>query len=496
MHEKNIKQLVVKQLKKDFPRWHTLTKKEKKKLARDVLEEVVRTYEFNKDITEPLHVLTGTPAIPEGIIPLGKMEQLITNITRGLFDMNMKRSQMYIKDDELKAIDALLNDTVINTLLSYDAYTPSMHTIHPCHFFRAELLKSLKYPEMSYRRYCTIINHLESKTERAFVHLSLRKKEKIDHSQLSQFRSRLTVTNLVNMTVYALYLLIQSGKIPYPFTICGVDSTDCAVPCNAHPLATITVGTKKVRIYSELNADCGPRRNKRNKSAFFVGYRIHTLAAIDPETGNSIPVCSLIAPANHHDTLFLSQLVSLSKAMGLQMKIITADEAYRDVAQNESIQKDRGIHVIASPDPHVKVPEHVDETDYRVYMNEWCEIPMKYAGRTDAGHEFACGDTDNACLHAPLCDKYREVPLDAGHFGQIPDIIPEVTQARNMRKHMERTYNLLKHREGIEHIRITSQQGVMAAVTIAQIAELLLEIAGTRKTEKKEEMQQKLALAV
>jgi hypothetical protein len=61
-----------------------------------------------------------------------------------------------------------------------------------------------------------------------------------------------------------------------------------------------------------------------------------------------------------------------------------------------------------------------------------------------------------------------EVPLDVGHFGQIPECIP-----------MERTYNLLKHREEIEHIRVTSQQGVMAAVTIARIAELLLEITGT-----------------
>jgi hypothetical protein len=58
---------------------------------------------------------------------------------------------------------------------------------------------------------------------------------------------------------------------------------------------------------------------------------------------------------------------------------------------------------------------------------------------------------------------------------------------------MERAYNLLKHREGIEHIRITSQQGVMAVTTIAQIAELLLEIAGTRKTEKKEDSQPGLA---
>ena len=76
MHENNIKQQTVKQLKKNFPRWKHLTKKEKKE--------------------------------------------------RCLFDMNMKRSQMYIKDDELKTIDALLNDTVLNILLSDDAYTPSI----------------------------------------------------------------------------------------------------------------------------------------------------------------------------------------------------------------------------------------------------------------------------------------------------------------------------------------------------------------------------------
>jgi len=65
MHEKDIKQQTVKQLKKNFPRWKHLTKKEKKKLARYVLNEVVRTYEFNKDITEPLHAHTSSlPFLP------------------------------------------------------------------------------------------------------------------------------------------------------------------------------------------------------------------------------------------------------------------------------------------------------------------------------------------------------------------------------------------------------------------------------------------------
>jgi hypothetical protein len=45
MHEKNIKQKTVKQLKKrTFPTGNYFTKKEKKGLASDVLNEVVRTY--------------------------------------------------------------------------------------------------------------------------------------------------------------------------------------------------------------------------------------------------------------------------------------------------------------------------------------------------------------------------------------------------------------------------------------------------------------------
>jgi hypothetical protein len=63
MHEKNIKIMVVKQLKKKFPNWKKLTKKKKKSLAKQVLEEVAKTYSLDHDITAPLNELTGTPSI-------------------------------------------------------------------------------------------------------------------------------------------------------------------------------------------------------------------------------------------------------------------------------------------------------------------------------------------------------------------------------------------------------------------------------------------------
>ena len=59
----------------------------------------------------------------------------------------------------------------------------------------------------------------------------------------------------------------------------------------------------------------------------------------------------------------------------------------------------------------------------------------------------------------------------------------------NLRKHMERSYNLLKHREGLEPLRVRSQHGVMAVATFANIATILLEIVATRKTTKEKQCQ-------
>ena len=59
---------------------------------------------------------------------------------------------------------------------------------------------------------------------------------------------------------------------------------------------------ENIRIYTDIDSDCGKRRNKRDKSVYVVGYRMHTLAAIDPDSGHSIPLVSVLAPANHHDS--------------------------------------------------------------------------------------------------------------------------------------------------------------------------------------------------
>ena len=255
------------------------------------------------------------------------------------------------------------------------------------------------------------------------------------------------------------------------------------------------MGQKKVRIYSELDADCGKRRKKRNKSDYFVGYRLHSLVVIDPHSGHNYPLLSLVAPANHHDNLLLPQLVAFGRAMGLPMQVITADAAYGDAEQNQKIKKEHGVTVVTSPSQKVKTPEHVDSDRRQVFMDDYCEIPMCYVGTTEIGHEFRCDAAPHECFRAPLCPQGRELPFDSGQFGQLPDIFKEVDQIRRLRKHMERSYNLFKHRSGLEHLRLRSQHSVMAAVTFVHLATVLIEITMYHQTAKKEHRPKQLRLA-
>jgi hypothetical protein len=465
-------------------------KKKKRELAKQVLSEVFSDYSFGEDITTPLHELLGIPNIQEqDFIGIDKMERLITEHKNNVIPFPNGRRGKYIKNLELRAIDKLLNDDIIDMLLAPPGFTPSMRKIFPSHLFRAELLKSLKNPEISYRKFCDDeLNNLERKVKRAFVGLSLRKNEFISHSQLSQFRTALTFSQMVNILVYVICLFLKSGKLGNHAGVYGIDSSELPAICNPAPLATIKIGDKKVRIYADLDADCGKRRRKRDKSEYFVGYRIHSLVAIHPHTGHNYPLISLIAPGNHHDDLFLPQLIALGKAIGLNIRLVTADEGYRDAKQNETIRRKHGVTVVTPPSKIVKLPEYVEQKTNSVYMNKWCENQMVYLGKTDDGnHEFTCNANPGECIHSSTCHKYREIPVNSGTFGEIPANVSGFEDAMNLRKHMERAYNLLKHREGLEPLRVRSQHGVMAVATFANIANLLLEIVATRKTKKKEE---------
>jgi len=500
MHHKNIKAIIRKQLETNYRGWKNLTKRKKKRIAKQVLTEVVADYDFSKEIETAEAELLGIAQqeLTSGVMDLDEMARFIdSHETDVLFRLNKKRRHpLYLKDSELRFVDDLLDDTIINRLLSYDGFTPSMREFFPSHFLRAELLKSIKYPEISYRKFCgedkSYRGHkannsyfgLDNKQNRAFIGLPLNKKMMISHVQMSQFRSSLSFTQLVNLTVYILYHFQQRGFLDGRIVHC-VDSTELAVDCQ-ELLATLTIKGKKIRIYDDIDCDCGKRRTKRDKSIYVVGYRMHTLTAINAETGQSFPLISLLAPANHHDSHFLAPLVCFGKAIGLDLKLITADEAYHD--KDGEIYKESSVHLVKPPSSKVSVPENVDKETLQVVFDDFCEIPMQYIGIEEEGHEFKCGAGFGDCYRAAICPKFRHIPLDNGCFQRILYGSESVSKALDIRKNGERPFNLIKKREGLEQVRVRSQHGLVARAAFTTIATLLLEMAGTRRKKKEKQM--------
>jgi len=486
MHPKNIRLIVRKQLKKQFPNWKRLPKKTKKELAEKVLAEVISEYDLKQAVNAPVEELLAieTQTSAKGIINLDEMARFIdiadNNIIKKLSSYN--RSSIYIDDEELQFIDKLLDDRLINRLLSYDGYTPTMRGIFLNNLLRAELLKAIKYPEISYRKFCTKeYLGLDRKQNRVFVGLPLHKKTMIDHTQLCRFRSGLSFTQQVNLMVYILHHFKQSNLLG-DCHLHGIDSTELANYCK-FPLASIKIKGKKIRIYNDIDCDCGARRNKRDKSKYVIGYRLHTLTAIDAKTGHSFPLASILAPANHHDSHFLPYLINLAQAMGIDIKLVTADEAYHD--KDNSLYKETGVIVTTPPSSKALLPENVDRNNGTVFCNDSCTIAMRHVGFEHQIHEYKCGAESGECQHFSTCTQYRNVQMDSGLFQQIPYETGQIKQAHDIRKNCERPFNLLKNQTGLEIIRVRSQHATMARCTLSSIAVLLIKMSGMRKKKPK-----------
>jgi hypothetical protein len=492
MNHKDIRQQINRQLKKQYSGWNRLPKKQKREIARNTLAEVVADYDFNKPITASRAELLGIKQqLPtKGIVPLAEMAEFIKKIdqSRIIKFSRYKRSPLYIKDDELRFVDQIIDDTIINRLLAYDGYSPKMRDIFLSNMFRAELLKAIKYPEISYRKFCTDeYLGLDRKQNRVFTGLSLSKKDMIDHTELSKFRNGLTFTQQVNLLVYILYHFNQSGLLGNHI-LHGVDSTELANDCRM-PLASLEINGRKIRIYNDLDCDCGKRRNKRDKSPYVVGYRLHTLTAIDAKTGHSFPLVSILAAANHHDSHFLTFLVNLAQAMGIDVKLVTADEAYHD--KNGSLRADTGVIVTTPPSAKVSTPPNVDGKTGAVFCHDSCEIAMHRVGFDNQIHEYKCNAGPDMCQCQQGCSQNRFIPVDQGLFQQIPYATDQIKEAHAIRKNCERPFNLLKNQTGLENLRVRSQQAATARCTLSSIAVLLIKMAGLRvkkKTEKPEQL--------
>jgi len=60
----------------------------------------------------------------------------------------------------------------------------------------------------------------------------------------------------------------------------------------------------------------------------------------------------------------------------------------------------------------------------------------------------------------------------------------------DIRKNIERPFNLIKNQVGMEQVRVRSQHATLTRCTISNIAVLLIEMAGKRRKKKKHMSQQ------
>lgn len=161
-----------------------------------------------------------------------------------------------------------------------------------------------------------------------------------------------------------------------------------------------------------------------------------------------------------------------------------------------SVLNETGVYVVAPASEQAQLPQNVLESPVRVACNDSCEIPMNYLGATLDGHEFWCGATPGECIFASNCPKSRIIGFDNGHFQPMSTFHSGSQAAIEIRKNCERSFNLMKKRDGLEPTRVRSRHGVVVRSTLTSIVTLLMEMAGTRhKPQKKDNKQRGLFAA-
>lgn len=490
INKKELRICITQQLEARYPYFNCLKRKEKRAVVSKVCKaakNALAAGELSIPALSPSERI-GLEALPKGILSVARMEQFIEEHERNCFSFYRESAKVHLKDPLLQCMDEVLSDSLLDRLLAPPGMTPSKRDWMPSQLLRIELLRTAQFPEWSVRKFCDYMTDLSRKQERCFCKLPLHRYEMCDHSTLSAFRSSLTFEMRVNLMVYLMHLFFESGHLS-EHLVHMVDSTDVAIKVNNRPLEKIKMpdGTF-IRFYSDLHCDCGSRRNKRDKSKMFVGYRVHTLCVADADSGIAFPLLSLAVAANHHDSQVFDPLLAVARAIGLELKVLAADEAYADAQKQRELVEEHGTIVVTPPKSKSETPDNVDSKNGNVFCQGACETPMCWNGydKEDKGHVFLCNAEQNTCHMAHTCPKERIVPMDTGMFGPIPACIPEAGEVIDLRKVTERPFNLIKHMDGLEPCRMKTQDTVSAQVVFSQMIGIFKVMAGLRAKLKQE----------
>ena len=117
-HIKNIKRLLRKRLKKECPHYKSLTKKQKRNILSQILNEIIGKYDINQPVNADRYDLCNIDRIPDNIYTLDKMDKLYKNFNSGILPFKLSVNKKLIKDPELLFIHNLCDWPFVNELLA------------------------------------------------------------------------------------------------------------------------------------------------------------------------------------------------------------------------------------------------------------------------------------------------------------------------------------------------------------------------------------------
>ncbi len=127
---KDIKRLVRKAVKRDYPSFNRLKKKEKKHILLQILQHIVEQYDQSAAVAATNYELCGIDEIPPNIYRLDQMEELIAAHYTGVLGLKLKNRTRAIKDPELQFINELCDWSFVNSLIAPQSYSPAHRDHH------------------------------------------------------------------------------------------------------------------------------------------------------------------------------------------------------------------------------------------------------------------------------------------------------------------------------------------------------------------------------
>jgi len=395
----------------------------------------------------------------------------------------------YEPDPELDFYSKLIEDKEIDEKLAYlcdfrekRGYRPSTYIrIHILHQMKQissfnKLVKELKL-HRAYRKFCGIKS--KSKVPCA--------------ASLSNFRSKIDNSECAIIGRIFLKNLEEKGKLG-EMKVYLTDATDIESPTSFKVIdKEIDPETGKERkIFNDRDAAVGKRAKKKNKNQFFIGFKKHTISLLIPDENISLPLCSIVKPANVPECMVLEDLVKLAKSQKIPMNILTADLAYHDAGKTKELWVNYGVALITDKKSNTVLPDEVDDN-----CAPTCDMDrdLLWAGfdNESKSHCYVCPlSRPEECFHYPGCPLEKWISMDVHPiiFGPIPFHTSLSKKIRDARKYVESVFGRQKNNDNLSDITLKGTKNAQFLSIIADGVDTL-KYFHRRYMEKKEESRKK-----